>query len=90
MVIGISDMISCEQVLEARISGWKFFVLTPIFAIHWGLQTPQTIRSAPLPIPLQVLKIKQKDFARGANARRMQNSKNHVIYTDFVSEVANN
>lgn len=79
-----------SQVLEARISGWKFFVLTPVFAIHWGLQTPQTIRSAPLPIPMHVLKIKQKDLIRGGsagNSRRMQNSKNHVIYADFVSEV---
>lgn len=31
------------QTQEALTEGWKFQVLTPVFAIHWGLQNRETL-----------------------------------------------
>ena len=29
-----------SKVMEMALAGWRFFVLSPAFAIHWGLQKP--------------------------------------------------
>lgn len=79
------EFLNSFQVLEARMMGWKFFVLSPIFAIHWGLQTPNSIRSASMSISQR--KTGTKAISQAQNSRRSQNLRNHVIYTDFVSEV---
>jgi Glycosyl-transferase for dystroglycan len=31
----------CFQVYEMTLAGWTFHVLSPIFTIHWGLQSKQ-------------------------------------------------
>ncbi|CAG7785536.1 unnamed protein product [Allacma fusca] len=76
-----------SQVLEARVTGWKFLVLTPIFAIHWGLQTPQSLRQPILRTPQQIAQIRMRGYSFGANPRKSQNSHNHIVYTDFVAEL---
>ncbi len=32
----------CRQVLEMKMSGWRFLVLSPAFAVHWGFQERRT------------------------------------------------
>ena len=29
-----------QQVMEMAFAGWRFFVLSPAFAIHWGFHNP--------------------------------------------------
>ena len=73
-------------------AGWKFKVLTPIFAIHWDLQTLASIRSPP-----QLLRTNLHHMRNAALSsvqpqtmvlpRHLQTSRNYIKYKSFVREV---
>lgn len=53
---------------------WKFLVLTPVFSIHWGLQTEATYE-----VP--------RKGGFGEPVRYEQTQKNLILYKSFLKEV---
>ncbi len=62
------------QFKAARFADWKFYVLSPVFSIHWGLQSAKTVLSP------------KKDGV-GKDVRREQTRNNYQIYKKVLSEL---
>ncbi len=62
------------QFKSAVLSGWKFSVLTPVFYIHWGFQTTETVQVA-----------KKDGIGKAVRHEQIRNNRN--IYDKFVKEL---
>lgn len=63
-----------QKVKAAITDKWNFSVLTPVFLIHWGLQTKETYEVS-------------RKGGFGEPVRDEQTQKNRKIYNIFVKEL---
>ncbi|ODN01158.1 Beta-1,4-glucuronyltransferase 1 [Orchesella cincta] len=63
-----------SQFQEALYAGWNFSVLTPVFSVHWGLQSPKTL-------------LFPKKQGIGKNVRQEQTSANSKLFNKILKEM---